>query len=201
MIKQVVVEEPVWDIARLFPPQGQWAVEDYLGLEGQSGNSLVEFSHGHIEVLPVPSLQHQAMAAYLFHLLYSFVTGRQLGVVRFAPTKVRLWEGKIREPDLFFVAKANVEKRTAQWFTHIDLAMEIVSPDDPGRDLETKRQEYAAAGIPEYWVVDPRYEEVLVLLLVDGQYAAHGVFRLGEIATSVLLPGFGVAVAEIFAQH
>ncbi|MEZ4510849.1 MAG: Uma2 family endonuclease [Chloroflexota bacterium] len=201
MIKQVVVDEPVWEIARLFPPQGQWAVDDYLGLAAQSGNHLIEFSHGHVEVLPMPSLQHQAIAAFLFHLLYSFVLSRQLGMVRFAPTKVRLWEGKIREPDLFFVAKENSEKRTAQWFTHIDLAMEIVSPDDPGRDLETKRREYAQAGIAEYWIIDPRSEEILVLTLAGKQYETHGIFRPGETATSVLLTEFAVAVTDVFAQR
>jgi Uma2 family endonuclease len=43
--------------------------------------------------------------------------------------------------------------------------MEVVSPDDPGRDLETKRREYAQARIPEYWIIDPRTNEILVLTL------------------------------------
>lgn len=43
--------EPVWDIAKLFPYQGQWSESDYLKL---NGNYFVEFSHGHVEVLPMP---------------------------------------------------------------------------------------------------------------------------------------------------
>ncbi|WP_221063902.1 Uma2 family endonuclease [Methylomagnum ishizawai] len=30
--------------------------------------------------------------------------------------------------------------------------MEVVSPDDPKRDRDTKRREYAQTGIPEYWL-------------------------------------------------
>ena len=37
-----------------------------------------------------------------------------------------------------------------------DVVVEVVSPDDLGRDLVVKRADYAEAAIPEYWIVDPR---------------------------------------------
>ncbi|MCB8944676.1 MAG: Uma2 family endonuclease [Ardenticatenaceae bacterium] len=201
MLKDIAYGEPAWEIATLFPPQGRWLIEDYLDLDTRTGNHLIEFSHGNIEVLPMPSLQHQAIATLLFHLLYTFVTSHTLGIVRFSPTKVQLWNGKIREPDLFYIANDHISQRTEQWFEKIDLAMEIVSPDDPNRDLETKRREYAQAGIPEYWVIDPRTEEILVLTLDRDHYSVHGVFAKGEKATSVLFPQFTVPVTEIFSQR
>ena len=48
------------------------------------------------------------------------------------------------------------------------------------------------AGIPEYWIVDPQLEEVTVLTLDDQTYVVHRVVKLGEQATSKLLPGFAV---------
>lgn len=48
--------EPAWGIARLFPAQGAWAIDDYLSL---SGNHLVEFDRGFVEVLPMPTTSHQ----------------------------------------------------------------------------------------------------------------------------------------------
>jgi Uma2 family endonuclease len=67
------------------------------------------------------------------------------------------------------------------------------------RDLEIKRREYAKAGIAEYWIVDPQEQRITVLVL-DGQtYRVHGVFAPGDQATSVLLPGFAVAVDAVFA--
>jgi Uma2 family endonuclease len=53
--------------------------------------------------------------------------------------------------------------------------------------------------VPEYWIVDPQDEVITVLKLDGGANAVHGEFRLGERATSRLLEGFEVDVAEVFA--
>jgi Uma2 family endonuclease len=50
----------------------------------------------------------------------------------------------------------------------------------------------------EYWIVDPRQEQITVLKLEGKRYVEHGVFKPGARATSVLLKGFGVAVADVF---
>ena len=52
--------------------------------------------------------------------------------------------------------------------------VEVVSPDDPGRDLVEKRADYAEAGIAEYWIADPRDQTIRVLTLQDGAYVEHG---------------------------
>jgi Uma2 family endonuclease len=78
--------------------------------------------------------------------------------------------------------------------------MEVVSDEeeDRQRDLETKRQEYAQAGIAEYWIVDPKTETVIVLTLDGAAYRLHGEFPLGTKATSLLLPTFTVDVTAVF---
>ena len=45
------VGEPVWEIAELFPQQGDWTEEGYLSLDT---NLRVEFDDGVIQVLPTP---------------------------------------------------------------------------------------------------------------------------------------------------
>ena len=62
-------------------------------------------------------------------------------------------------------------------------------------------QEYAAAGIPEYWIVNPLDHTILVLTLQNGVYVEHGPFGRGMLATSVLLAGFGVVVDAAFAAR
>ena len=79
-----------------------------------------------------------------------------------------------------------------------DLVAEIVSPDGPERDLVEKRADYAEAGIPEFWIVDPRHDTITVLTLRDGNYVEHGVFLRGQSATSPLLGGVAVDVAATF---
>jgi Uma2 family endonuclease len=61
----------------------------------------------------------------------------------------------------------------------------------------TKRQEYAQAAIPEYWIIDPDTETITVLNLESTVYAEHGIFTRGETATSALLAEFAVSVDEV----
>ena len=81
-------------------------------------------------------------------------------------------------------------RRQDRYWLGADLVVEVVSPDDPGRDLIEKRADYAEGGIPEYWIVDPRDETITVLALKDGAYVEHGVFTRGAAALSALLEGF-----------
>lgn len=188
--------EPVWEIAHLFPAQGEWTVEDYLALDT---NHLIEYTNGYVEVLPMPSLWHQELVFLLQRLLWEFVTERGLGKVWGAPLPVELWSKKFREPDIIFVAAAKVPPRTTTYLRNVDLVVEVVSPDDPNRDYEKKRSEYAKAGIPEYWIVDPLKKLITVLVLQGGQYQVHGEFKPGAVASSVHLAGFTVPVATLFS--
>ncbi len=187
--------EPAWEIARLFPNQGLWSEDDYLALKT---NRLVEFSHGRVEVLPMPTDERQSIVAYLFSIL-SALAQAMGGKVLFAPLRLRLTSGKFREPDLVFLLKSNDARRHNEYWDGADLVMEVVSPDDPDRDWITKRQEYAQAGIAEYWIVDPRSSTITVLRLSDGAYEEHGRFAPGVIATSTLLDNLKVDVAAVFS--
>jgi hypothetical protein len=64
--------------------------------------------------------------------------------------------------------------------------------------LVEKRADYAEAGIPEYWIVDPRDETVTVLALEGDAYVGHGVFAAGDSAASRLLEGFAADVTAVF---
>ena len=188
--------EPTWDVALLFPAQGTWSEDDYLTL---NSNRLVEFSDGSLEVLPMPTTSHQRIVAQLFQLLFAFAITRRLGTVLFAPLRVRLWSGKFREPDVVFMSAEHADRMGEPFWDGADLVMEVVSDDDRRRDLETKRLEYASAGIPEYWIVDPQESRITVLRLERGAYVVHSVFAVGEIAMSSLLPGFVANVMDVFS--
>ena len=189
--------EPTWEIAQLFPAQGHWSEEEYLALDT---NHLIEYSHGQIEVLPLPTQSHQLLVIALFKLLDNFIRTRQLGTVLLAPMRVQLWQGKFREPDILFMRTEHEDRRSDQFWQGADLVMEVVSPDDPRWDRVTKRREYAQTGIPEYWIVDPAQRSITVLTF-DGQtYALHGEFEEGADATSVLLDGFNVSVRAVFSE-
>ena len=192
--------EPAWEVASLFPPQGQWTSREYLSLT-RSTNRLVEFNRGRIEVLPMPTEAHQFIVRYLFLALHSFVAAKQLGEVVFAPIRVQTLPDKFREPDVALMLTENSGRRSNSFWTGADLVMEVVSDDPESRDrgLKDKRTEYAAAGIEEYWIVDPQQQQITVLRLATDQYEAQGVFGIGDKVPSSLLAGFSLSVADVFA--
>jgi Uma2 family endonuclease len=196
-----VVGEPAWDIARLYPVQGDWSEEDYLAI-ALSENVLIEFTDGCIEVLPMPTIEHQLILRYLLDMLRAFVEPRNLGMVLFSPLPVRtLVKRKYREPDLIFNFTENHARQGRKYYTSADLVMEVVSDDRQShkRDYLKKREDYAEAGIKEYWIVDPQEQRITVLALQGAAYAEHGAFAAGARATSKLLPDFFVEVDSVFA--
>lgn len=190
--------EPTWDVARLFPNQGMWSEEEYLELKG---NRLIEFSHGYVDFLPMPTTTHQLIVVYLYRALSAFVEPRKLGLALVAPLRVRILPGKYREPDVVFMLTAHAARILEEFWEGADLVMEVVSDDDRRRDLQTKRLEYAQAKIPEYWIVDPLQSLITVLRLDGDQYAVDGEYRPGEQARSAILPGFAVDVTAVFSQR
>lgn len=184
------------EIAPILPEQGEWSETDYLWLTNRT-NRLIELSDGRIEVLPMPTQKHQIISMYLCLALLTFVQ-RIGGRVLYAPLRLRLTTDRFREPDLLLMLSADDPRCHNEYWEGADLVVEIVSPDDPKRDLVIKRREYAEASIPEYWIVNPQTEMITVLRLEGTKYAEHGVFRRGDVATSALLAGFQVSVDAVF---
>jgi Uma2 family endonuclease len=188
--------EPAWEVALLFPAQGDWSEDEYLWLTDHT-RGMVELTDGHVEVLPIPTDQHQRIVLFLYRALYTFLAARGLGIVLVAPLRLRVRTGRYREPDLLLLLSADDPRRSNRYWTGADLVLEVVSPDDPQRDLVRKRLEYVRVGIPEYWIVDLASEQIVVLRLAGTTYAEHGVFTRGMQATSALLEGFTVAVTAV----
>ena len=178
------------------PRQGCWSEEHYLWLTDRT-NRLVEFTDGYVELLPIPTVAHQAILQFLNRLFDTHLAPRG-GFVLFAGLRVRIREDKFREPDLAALRSRSDPRNEARYWRGADVVAEVVSTDDPARDLVDKPADYAEAGIPEYWIVDPRVETVTVLTLAGGTYVEHGVFSRGDTARSPLLDGFAVDVTALF---
>ena len=132
------------------PLQGLWTEEQYLRLIDQHTNCLVEYADGYVEVLPMPTRKHQAISRYMFLALLGGVQARG-GTVFYAPLRVRAAPGRFREPDVLLLLDVHDPRNQNAFLPgKADLVVEIVSPDDVERDTVVKRQDYAAAGIPEY---------------------------------------------------
>ena len=175
--------------------QGLWTDEQYLALTNQT-NTMIEFTDGRIEVLPMPTSSHQVMLLLLYDLFRAVVRPSG-GKVLVAPLRLRVRPGKFREPDILMLLDARDPRFQDAYWLGADLVVEIVSPDGLERDTEQKPRDYAEAGIPEYWIVNPQDATITVLVLDGRSYRLHGRFGRGERATSRLLPSFGVSVDEV----
>jgi Uma2 family endonuclease len=183
-------------LEEILPAQGEWSVDEYL-VRTEHRNRQVEFTDGFLEILPTPTDKHQAILGFLYLAFLGFL-GPERGKVRFSPLSLQVRPGKFREPDLLLLLSAGDPRRQNRFWLGADLALEVVSEEKPERDLVDKRGDYAEGRVLEYWIVNPHAETISVLRLHGDAYEETGLYRRGELAASVLLDGFSVAVDAVF---
>lgn len=163
-------------------PVGPWTFDDLDQLPEDDWR--YEVVDGALLMTPPPTDFHQALGRRIF---------RQLD--RQAPTD---WEPVYevafrvlkdgRVPDLA-VVRAGLPVRPRQVAyqpSDFGLLIEIVSPTSTGMDRVLKPSEYAAAGVPFFWLVETEpVVEVVGYELVDGAYVEKARASSG----SLLLPG------------
>lgn len=188
---------PAWDIARLFPNQGSWTQSDYLAISERT-NRIVEMRDGNIEGQERPTRKHQRVLQFLYKASDALITPRQDGEVLVSPYPLKLGPSTFREPDVLYVSAKNLARMHNEFTETADLVIEVVSSNRKN-DFVIKRQEYAEAKIPEYWIVDPEEKRIIVLKLEGSSYVEHGSWGPGQEATSVVLSDLRVGVDAVFA--
>ena len=169
-------------------------------LEWLDEDTLAEWVNGEVIMTSPASLPHQAISHFLAQVIGIFVEQHDLGTVIPAPFQMRL-EVSGREPDLLFVTAHHLDRvRHTYLDGPADLVVEIVSPESAGRDRGEKFYEYEAAGIPEYWLLDPQTHRAEFY-----QLGSEGQYRLvapdaEDIYRSAVLPGFWLRVGWLWQQ-
>ncbi|MBI3244240.1 MAG: Uma2 family endonuclease [Chloroflexi bacterium] len=177
-----------------------WSEEAYL-VFSEAFNRPMELSNGRLVVLPMPTLTHQRILKRYINLVTDWLKENNIGEVLFAPHPVRLWPGKYREPDFMFWLNENRDRMGERESGPPDLAVEIISPSNEPHDTETKFREYAQAGIPEYWIINPQARRVSVYTLDGRTFKLSGQFNSGDHARSILLNGFELAVDDLLSAE
>jgi Uma2 family endonuclease len=80
------------------------------------------------------------------------------------------------------------------------LVIEVVSPGElqRERDYIAKRIQYQNCGIPEYWIVDPQTQTILVLELIDNNYTEVGNFSGDDRVLSSSFSSLNLKVSDVF---
>lgn len=192
--------EAPWEILGVLPRQGDWTVAAYRNIEFEG--PLVELNNGCLEVLPMPTWMHQTIMGLLWMRLRDHAIGGRRGLAVMPPFNFHTIADQYRHPDVMYLTPEHVGRFNDDHWNYADLVIEIASEgtSDRERDFVEKRAEYAAAGIPEYWIVDPAARTILVLSLDGAAYREAGTYAAGDVARSVVLAGFAVDVGRMFAE-
>jgi Uma2 family endonuclease len=153
-----------------------------------------EWVNGEAIIFMPPETRHQRIVKFLLVLLDLFVEHFNLGEVLQAPFEMKASpEGSGREPDLLFVAREHQNRLTDKKLVGpADLIIEVISPESVYRDRSDKFDEYEAAGVLEYWLVDARSgKENASFWVLDaaGRYRAVPIDEDG-VYYSTVIPEF-----------
>jgi Uma2 family endonuclease len=176
--------------------------EEYLTYDDGT-DKRYEYSDGMLLEMPPATGLHEAIITFL--VIRFFLAIQESGLplqARPSGTEVQV-PNQCRRPDVVIITNeqaAQIANTTAILSVAPPLVVEVVSPESVDRDYNRKVSEYAAAGIPEYWIVDPLEGRVLVLLLTNGRYETTE-FQNAQQIVSPTLSGLQLTAAQVLAAQ
>ena len=146
--------------------QGEYTIEDRNALPEDHPSELID---GVIYNMASPALRHQSISGAIYRQLWNYVDSQGGDCIPFiAPTDVRLDrdERTMVVPDVFVICQPDDDRMDNDKYINgaPDLIIEVLSPSTRRKDMFTKLHKYEAAGVREYWIVDPNKEKVIVYI-------------------------------------
>ena len=173
--------------------------DEYIEMDVEG--AFLEWVDGKVIGFMSNNLHHQRILRFLATVMGLFVEVHGLGEVVHAGYAMKLEvQRRGREPDLIFVSKKNAEILKHKYLDGAaDIAVEIVSPESVERDRKIKFSEYGAAGIKEYWLIDPECQTAEFYRLGE-----NGFYKLIETSDGVfkseVLPGFFLSISWLWQE-
>ncbi|MGM9479424.1 Uma2 family endonuclease [Pedobacter sp. GSP4] len=168
----------------------------------------VELVKGKVfKMSPAPSRVHQVIARNISNALINYLK-RKPCEVYFAPFDVRFPKGSKADKDVYTVLQPDIcvicdkSKLDARGCIGApDIVVEILSPGNTKMELLHKYKVYEEFGVKEYWVVSQSDQSILIYTLNDeGKFQPSKIFTLSEKITSSVLPGFELALDDVFEE-
>lgn len=160
--------------------------------------NLWEVIDGRIYVSPQPTPAHQNVVTELITILNNHVRKHGLGKVFASAIKVVLDEPTGVGPDIVFISTARLEGlKSDGFYGSPDLVVEVLS-SKPGLDRLVKRDKYARAGVPEYWIIDPVRRSLEVYALEGERYALPLELAGADHFAPKQFPGLTIDLRELW---
>lgn len=163
------------------------------------GPPYFEFEFGEVIEVPRPHPRHNRIVVLLSAFLIRFVEERGLGEV-FADVDVDLTPDLGYAPDILFISadRADIyDHETGEITGAPDLVVEILSPSTAARDRFRKFNNYLAAGVEWYWIIDPDLLGIEEYHRVDNHYVRTASIAEGEIFRPGVFEGLEINLAAV----
>jgi Uma2 family endonuclease len=163
-----------------------------------------EFINGDVILHSPVKKRHFSVTDLLSSLLSFYVRVKKLGRVATEKAMIALTRNDY-EPDLVFFSKEKYDTFTddQMLFPAPDFVVEILSKSTATIDRGIKKQDYAAHGVREYWIIDPirqRIEQYILFQPTDKTYSPPKFFGLADEIESHVIKGFIIPVQAIFDE-
>ena len=166
-----------------------------------------EVVDGVLVMPPSPFGEHPWVIQVIVTALHPFLRENGLGIVLTAPYDVLISRSplRVRQPDALVVNEAltgiarpvdlaglpRLEKPPL-------LVIEVLSPSNTRRDIEERLADYESIGVPEAWIASFTARNIRVLRLAPDGWNEVAIYGMGDTLRSEVLPGFELAVGDIF---
>lgn len=166
----------------------------------------VELLKGKIMLMsPAPSSRHQEISSFISNEVYNFLKKKSCKVFS-APFDVRLEPIKddskvftVVQPDISVICDlTKIDSRGCLGAP--ELIVEILSPGNTKKEMKYKFELYEAAGVEEYWIVDPGEKVVFQYNLESGRFVNYRPLIEEDTLYSSVLQGFSIDLRGVFSE-
>lgn len=181
--------------------------KDYLALPDTGLEERAELIDGELVELPPESGFNTEIGSFLFSALLAIGVPHYLLKLYACELQTPILDARDaanRYPDLVVIREEHRTLCSRRMTITLDMpppqwVMEVASPGETNRnrDYIRKRGQYAAVGIPEYWIVDPEEAVVLVLRLENGRYREAGRYQENQRVGSPIFPELNLTAEQI----
>src|SRR5579883_3456358 len=179
------------------PRQGDWTYEMYAALPDNGHR--YEIVQGVLMMAPAPEPAHQGVIQQINHYLYERIFLTDRGLVFTRPLDVVFSAQQVTLPDVLVLLAEHLERLKEKYIEGpSDLAVEVISPRSITYDRLVKYNLYEQAGVPEYWLVNVKAQNIEVFVLEMGNYHSLGKFWGEQPLRSRLAPEPVVLTAWFF---
>lgn len=180
-------------------PRRKLSWEEFLDWTNEDANA--EWVDGEVVMHSPVHERHDELVSFLHTVFRVLVRRRRLGKVRGPEFLMHIESHPSgRAPDLFFVKNEHLGRLGPTFLEGpADLVIEVVSDESLARDRGEKYLEYEEAGVPEYWILDPKRRVPEFYLLGEGRYQPAPV-EPGGLYRSRQIEGLSVRVGWFWQE-